>query len=88
MVIEDLVGIYEMPQINQVSIIYRATMATPEFGPGVESEAVDLFAWEGIPWDQLAFPSVRWSLERFRAGGGPSVSTALQTSTTAFAALP
>jgi ADP-ribose pyrophosphatase YjhB (NUDIX family) len=72
-VIEDLVGIYEIPQINQVTIIYRAPMLGPEFAPGPESEAVDLFAWEDIPWDQLAFPSVRWSLERFRAGGGASV---------------
>ena len=76
-VIEDLVGIYEIPHINQVSIIYRGPMTAPDFAPGVESEAVDLFAWDDIPWNQLAFPSVQWSLERFRAGGGPSVFTAL-----------
>ena len=72
----DLVGIYEIPHINQVHIIYRAPMTSPEFAPGLESEAVDLFAWEDIPWDQLAFPSIRWSLERFRAGGGPHVCAA------------
>jgi ADP-ribose pyrophosphatase YjhB (NUDIX family) len=76
-VIEDLVGIYEIPHINQVNIIYRAAMISAEFAPGVESEAVGLFAWEDVPWEQLAFASVRWSLERFRAGGGPSVFTAL-----------
>jgi ADP-ribose pyrophosphatase YjhB (NUDIX family) len=75
-VIEDLVGIYEIPHINQVHIIYRGPMTSPEFAPGLESEAVDLFAWEDIPWEQLAFPSIRWSLERFRAGGGPHVYAA------------
>jgi ADP-ribose pyrophosphatase YjhB (NUDIX family) len=79
--IEDLIGIYEIPQINQVNIIYRAPMMAPEFAPGAESEAVDLFAWEAVPWDQLAFPSVRWSLERFRAGGGPHVFSAIRPAT-------
>ena len=76
-VIEDLVGLYEIPDINQVNIIYRAAMTSSDFAPGDESEAVGLFAWKDIPWEQLAFPSVRWSLERFHAGDGPSVFTAL-----------
>jgi len=69
--IQELIGIYEIPHINQVNIIYRAAMSAPEFAPGPESEAVELFAWEDIPWDSLAFPSVRWSLERYRADDGP-----------------
>lgn len=80
-IIEDLIGIYEIPQINQVNIIYRAPMTTPDFAPGEESKAVGLFAWGDIPWEQLAFPSVRWSLERFRAGGGPSMFTVLSPQT-------
>jgi ADP-ribose pyrophosphatase YjhB (NUDIX family) len=75
--IETLVGIYEIPHISQVNIIYRALMTAAEFAPGEESQAVDLFAWDAIPWEDLAFPSVRWSLERFRAGGGPWFQTAL-----------
>lgn len=72
-VVEELIGIYEIPHISQVNVIYRAPMISPEFSPGPESEDVRLFAWGDIPWDALAFPSVRWSLERFRAGGGPRV---------------
>ena len=75
-VIESLLGVYEIPHINQVNIIYRASMLGPDFAPGLESEAVALFAWEDIPWDQLAFPSVRWSLERFRSGSPPAVFAA------------
>jgi hypothetical protein len=25
---------------------------------------LDLFEWSAIPWDELAFPSVRWVLRR------------------------
>lgn len=74
--VESLLGVYEIPHINQVNIIYRAQMLGPDFAPGPESEAVALFGWEDIPWDQLAFPSVRWSLERFRAGSPPAVFAA------------
>lgn len=75
-VVESLLGIYEIPHINQVNIIYRAAMLGPEFAAGIESEAVALFGWDEIPWDQLAFPSVGWSLERFRAGDTPAVFAA------------
>jgi ADP-ribose pyrophosphatase YjhB (NUDIX family) len=70
-VIEGLVGVYEIPRISQVQMIYRAAMSAPAYAPGVESLDVMLFAWEDIPWDTLAFPSVGWALEAFRAGGAP-----------------
>ena len=31
-----------------------------------ESLEVRLFAWDELPWDELAFPSVHWSLQHFR----------------------
>jgi ADP-ribose pyrophosphatase YjhB (NUDIX family) len=69
--VEALVGIYEIPHISQVNIIYHAPMIGPECAAGDESEDVALFAWADIPWPNLAFASVRWSLERYRAGPGP-----------------
>lgn len=74
--IEGLIGIYEIPHISQVNVIYRALMQGPECAAGEESEAVALFTWDEILWDELAFPSIRWSLERYAAGGGPSVGVA------------
>lgn len=71
--IEGLIGIYEIPHISQVHVIYRARMTGPGHGAGAESEAVALFRWDEIPWEHLAFPSVRWALERYRAGEGPCV---------------
>jgi ADP-ribose pyrophosphatase YjhB (NUDIX family) len=71
--IDGLIGLYEIPHIAQVNVIYRAPMSSPEHAPGEESEDVRLFRWEEIPWDELAFPSIRWALERFRAGVTPAV---------------
>lgn len=64
--IDGLLAVYDIPRISQVQVIYRARLAEPEFEPGPESLEVRLFAWTDIPWDDLAFPSVQWSLEHFR----------------------
>ena len=69
--VEGLVGVYEIPRISQVQMIYRAAMIDPAHAPGVESLEVRLFAWTDIPWSTLAFPSVAWALDAFRAGGSP-----------------
>lgn len=62
-VIDGLLAIYSIPEISQVHMIYRAPMVTGDFAAGPESLEVGLFAWEDIPWDDLAYPNVRWSLE-------------------------
>ena len=61
-----LLAIYSVPRISQVQLHYRAMLAKPEFAPGYESLEVDLFRWEDIPWDDIAFPSVHWVLEHDR----------------------
>jgi ADP-ribose pyrophosphatase YjhB (NUDIX family) len=71
-----LLGLYEIAEISQVNIVYHAEMRSPDFAAGAESLEVRLFDWQEIPWDDLAFPSVRWFLERFRAGGAPDVKFA------------
>ena len=48
-------------------------MRSADFAAGIESLEVRLFAWDDIPWGELAFPSVRWFLERYREGSGPAV---------------
>jgi ADP-ribose pyrophosphatase YjhB (NUDIX family) len=72
-----LIGIYEIPHISQVYVIHEARMTEARYSVGEESQEVDLFAWERIPWDELAFPSVAWALERFRRGAAPGVQVAL-----------
>lgn len=64
--IEQLLGIYSIARISQVQLIFRARLVKPEVAPGPETQELDLFAWDDIPWDQVAFPSVNWALEHYR----------------------
>ncbi|MBN8891314.1 MAG: NUDIX hydrolase [Rhodospirillales bacterium 70-18] len=65
--LDGVLALYSISRIGQVQVIFRARFAdTPAFAPGPESLDVALFAWEDIPWDDLAFPTVRWSLRAWR----------------------
>ncbi len=64
--IDALLAIYNIPQISQVHMIYRAEMTGSDFGAGPESLEVQLFQWDEIPWDELAYPNVHWSLAHHR----------------------
>src|SRR5579863_6278399 len=63
--IEGLLAVYNIPRLSQVQIIYRARLAGPAIAAGAESLEMRLFAWDEIPWDELAFPSVDWALRHF-----------------------
>jgi ADP-ribose pyrophosphatase YjhB (NUDIX family) len=65
--IDALLAVYQLPRISQVQMIYRARLLQPEIAAGPESAAVALFAWNEIPWEQLAFPTVRWALRHHQA---------------------
>src|SRR6266852_8154887 len=64
--IEGLLAIYDIPRISQVQLIYRARLIDEAVAAGPESLEVALFGWDEIPWDQIAFPSVRWALHHDR----------------------
>ncbi len=64
--IEGLLAIYDIPRISQVQLIYRARLLDERVAAGPESLEVGLFAWDAIPWDEIAFPSVRWALHHER----------------------
>ncbi len=63
--IDALLGIYNVERISQVQLFYRARLLSPEVSAGPESLEVGLFHWQDIPWDQLAFPTVRWALHHY-----------------------
>lgn len=65
--IEQLLAVYTIARLSQVQLIYRARLLSPSVAPGPESLEVGLFAWEEIPWTEIAFPSVIWALEQHRA---------------------
>lgn len=67
--IETMLAVYSIPRIGQVQIFFRAKLLN-EPAPGPESLEVMLVEWDDVPWTELAFPSVKWSLDAYRATEG------------------
>jgi ADP-ribose pyrophosphatase YjhB (NUDIX family) len=63
-----LIAVYNIPRLSQVQLIYGARLLSSDVAAGPESIEVALFDWPGIPWDHLAFPSVRWALGHYHEG--------------------
>jgi len=68
--IDALLAVYNVVRISQVQLIYRATLLSPDVAAGPESLEVGLFAWDEIPWPDIAFPTVKWALEEHRRQSG------------------
>ena len=58
-------GLYDIPHISQIYLIFRTPLQNEAFKPGPESLDVRLFSREEIPWDELAFPVIQTTLERY-----------------------
>ena len=70
--IEGLYTVFNLPHISQVYMFFRASLLDLDFAPGFESTDVRLFREDEIPWQHLAFPVVRDTLEHYfrdRASG-------------------
>jgi ADP-ribose pyrophosphatase YjhB (NUDIX family) len=68
-----LYTLFNLPHINQVYFMFRARLLDLDFKPGVETLEARLFAENEIPWDQLAFRTIKSTLELYfcdRANGG------------------
>lgn len=81
---ERLYTIINVPHIGQVHMMYLGRLVGEAHEPGPESLATELVHVDDIPWDELAFPSVRFTLERFiddrRRGTFSLHTTAIQRS--------
>ena len=71
--LDGLLAVYDIPRISQVQLIYRGRLVSPAVEAGPESAEVALFAWEALPWDDLAFPTVRWALQRWHTTMGAAL---------------
>ena len=60
-----LFSVLSVPHINQVHMMYRAELPSSYCAAGPESLEVGLFTEQEIPWNDLAFQTVRLSLEYF-----------------------
>lgn len=63
--IHDIYTIFNLTHINQVYIFFRGTLVDGRYAAGDESEDADLFTADEIPWDELAFPTIRKTLEYY-----------------------
>lgn len=62
-----LYALYNIPHIHQVYILFRARLLDTDVSPGAETLEVRLFAESEIPWDRIAFASVRNTLTHYYA---------------------
>jgi ADP-ribose pyrophosphatase YjhB (NUDIX family) len=63
--VEQLYTLFSVPHISQVYVFFRAKLLDLDFSPGIESLEVKLVREDEIPWDELAFASVRRTLVHF-----------------------
>ena len=62
-----LFSLLNVAHVHQVHLFYMARLIDLDFSAGIESLDVKLFSEHDIPWDDLAFPTIRTTLELFFA---------------------
>ena len=60
-----LYALYNIPHINQVYMLFRARLLDPDVRAGAETLEVRLVAEADIPWEQIAFASIRNALIQY-----------------------
>ena len=61
--VQGLFAVFNLPYVDQVYMMFRARLLDLEFSPGEESLEVKLFNEDDIPWDKLAFTTIRETLK-------------------------
>jgi len=60
-----LYALFNIPHINQVYMLFRARLLHLDFHAGAETLEARLFDESEIPWDTLAFATVRRTLQHY-----------------------
>ncbi|MBK1717082.1 NUDIX hydrolase [Thiocystis violacea] len=60
-----LYSLFSLPHLDQVYMLFRARLLDLDFHPGEESLEVRLFTEAEIPWETLAFPTIRETLRLY-----------------------
>lgn len=64
---QDLFSVLNVVPVGQVHLFYRARLLSDQFNPGIETIEARLFAEHEIPWDEIAFRTVKETLQRYFA---------------------
>ncbi|MBF9264214.1 NUDIX hydrolase [Paracidovorax cattleyae] len=62
-----LFSVLNVPRVGQVHLFYLARLDSDQFAPGYETIEARLFAEDEIPWDEIAFRTVKVTLEKYFA---------------------
>jgi ADP-ribose pyrophosphatase YjhB (NUDIX family) len=58
-------SLYSLPHVNQVYAIFLADMNSENFKAGDETLECKLYEISDIPWDEIAFTAVHFSLKKY-----------------------
>jgi hypothetical protein len=62
-----LYTVLNVVSVGQVHLFYRAVLADTDFAPGPETIEAGLFEQAEVPWNEIAFATVRETLQRYYA---------------------
>ena len=60
-----LYAVYNIPHVNQVYLLFLAKLLDLEFSAGAETLEARLFREDEVPWNQIAFATVRNTLTHY-----------------------
>ncbi|MEJ7929534.1 NUDIX hydrolase [Ramlibacter sp. AN1015] len=63
--LEGLLSVLSVPRVSQVHLFYLARLTSDRFEPGIETIEARLFTEAEVPWDEIAFRTVRETLMRY-----------------------
>jgi ADP-ribose pyrophosphatase YjhB (NUDIX family) len=63
----ELFTLMNVPRVSQVHLFYRARLLSERFNPGHETIEARLFREDEVPWDEIAFRTVRETLQCYFA---------------------
>lgn len=65
--LQALYSVVNVRRVGQVHLFYRAKLSSSSFSPGPETLEAALFSEHEIPWDELAFKTVKATLQCYFA---------------------
>ena len=64
---DELFTVMSVPRVGQVHLFYRARLLSDQFNPGTETIEARLFTEAEVPWEDIAFRTVKETLEHYFA---------------------
>ncbi len=62
-----LFSVLNVPRVGHVHFFYRASLLSDQFNPGFETIEARLFTEDEVPWDEIAFRTVKETLQAYFA---------------------